>query len=756
MALIGSFSTSSYDGRYYHFSWTATQDVANNCTHVSWSLGAYGGDAWYAERTVNVNIDGANVYNKSARVERYAGVFASGTRTISHDTNGYGYMDVYVEAAVYTSAISVSGSSRFVFDSIPRKSTLSVSDGRLTTQQTLTVYRQSTAFTHTVTWGSGNYGGTICDKSTATTLYFTPPIELAFGAPNGTSVYVGFTITTYNGSNAVGSNSYGIWCHIPSAIVPVISSLSVSDYNGYYGVFGAYIQGRSRFSISVSASGVYYSSITSYSISANGTSYGSSSVTTNVIGSSGTSTISASVTDSRGRSASASQNVTVLPYSNPKITSLSVKRCDSEGNSSSSGAYLIATFSWEISPLNNKNSKAFKLKFKKKSTSTYEEVNLAEYYNAYSQSGAYIFSADTASSYDVQLEVADYFTSTTATQTGPATSKLFSFLKRGLGIALGKVAELENTFEVDFFSRFYKKVSIGSNENVQLYEDGDGGNIRLLSNLGNAWQMHVGNDTFHLYNYMDYKPLTYSKDGVLNTESDITTSSGHRLSEKLTKYSWTAILKSNSWNRICYIPCHSAVSGCSGIIGVTFTRSNVVGNATFSFNASHHSQCRITNLGSNYYTQMAVRGVTDQNGDVYIEILEAYDSGTMQSANCTFIPIIAGTPQLYTVRVSGGTVPDGFSASAALTLSTQQPYTKVEFYATLSENSYVQPFTYYGLVSLATYNNYNYGYLIHACARDTSAAPVPCAIDSDGADVRVVSTSAKVLIILTYMRPLST
>ena len=78
MALSGSINTNDYSGRYYNFSWTATQSIETNSSNISWTLNASGGKAnWYAERLCQVVINGAYVFNKSNRVERYKGVVAS-------------------------------------------------------------------------------------------------------------------------------------------------------------------------------------------------------------------------------------------------------------------------------------------------------------------------------------------------------------------------------------------------------------------------------------------------------------------------------------------------------------------------------------------------------------------------------------------------------------------------------------------------------------------------------------------------------
>ena len=88
----------------------------------------------------------------------------------------------------------------------------------------------------------------------------------------------------------------------------------------------------------------------------------------------------------------------------------------------------------------------------------------------------------------------------------------------------------------------------------------------------------------------------------------------------------------------------------AGILHVTCTRGNVVGNATFLITASHASQGYVTQLGANTYTSFAIRAVANANGDCYVDI---YDnglnaSGTYQNWHCCFIPLRAGGVTTYT------------------------------------------------------------------------------------------------------------
>jgi hypothetical protein len=132
-----------------------------------------------------------------------------------------------------------------------------------------------------------------------------------------------------------------------------------------------------------------------------------------------------------------------------------VFRSDADGNNSSSGAYLAVRFSSSVTALNNKNTVSYVLQYKKTSASTYTSKTLSDYTGNYSVSdGVFVFAAETASTYNIILTATDGFASIGKTATGASVFKLWSFLAKGKGIALGKIAELEGIFDVGFKTRF--------------------------------------------------------------------------------------------------------------------------------------------------------------------------------------------------------------------------------------------------------------------------------------------------------------
>ncbi len=474
MATSGSTTLTVTSWDTLKFSWEVTsQSIPNNTSTVAWKLQLISGSSGRIDSSTSKNwsvtvngtkYSGTNTVGIAANTTK---TLASNTTTITHSSNGtktfsYSFSQEFGITFSGTNIGTKSGSGSGTLPTIARKSSLSASNGTLGTAQTLTVTRQSSDFTHTITYKCGSATGTVATKSSSTSISFTPPLTLASQNTTGTSVSIIFTITTYSGDTNVGSNTKTISCAIPSSVKPTVS-LSVSDPLGYASKFGGYIQGLSKFKVVVTASGSYSSTIKAYKATADGKTYTAANFTTAAISGNGTLTISVTVTDSRGRTATASTTATVLTYAAPKITAFSVYRSDANGNSSTSGAYLAAKFSSSITSLNSKNTAAYTIKYKKTSESSYTEKTLTDYAgNLTVSNGVFVFSAATASSYNVVLTATDAFGSVGKTATGASIFKVWSLFKNGLGIAFGKVAETANLLDIDFPIRARKGITVDS------------------------------------------------------------------------------------------------------------------------------------------------------------------------------------------------------------------------------------------------------------------------------------------------------
>lgn len=127
MATSGSFNTTGYEGRYLTLSWTATQSIANNTSTISWTLSGAGtaSSSWYYAGNFKVVIAGETVYSSEERIQLYNGTtVATGTKTVTHNSDGTKSVSMSAEAGIYTYAVNCSGSQTFTLTTIPRAASI--------------------------------------------------------------------------------------------------------------------------------------------------------------------------------------------------------------------------------------------------------------------------------------------------------------------------------------------------------------------------------------------------------------------------------------------------------------------------------------------------------------------------------------------------------------------------------------------------------------------------------------------------------
>ena len=144
-------------------------------------------------------------------------------------------------------------------------------------------------------------------------------------------------------------------------------------------------------------------------------------------------------------------------------------RCDQSGAEDADGAYMRIDYSVSVAPVENKNDRNLVIKYKKQSESDYQSqtVNL----DAYSKTGNVVIAASTESSYDVLVELSDYFI-TVSQQLGLSTAyTLIDYHKSGRGISFGKVSEAADTFEVAMNTILFRGVDMAfSDEFIDKWE----------------------------------------------------------------------------------------------------------------------------------------------------------------------------------------------------------------------------------------------------------------------------------------------
>lgn len=471
MASSGSFNTSAYafssGDRYLTFNWkVVSQSIVNNETVISWEL-VGGGTYQYNPKCggFKVTIDGEVVYEQptSYRVNVYIGtLIASGTKTIAHNADGNRSFSASAEAGIYTVAVNCSGSGTWELPKIPRASSLDVSDGVLGTAQVLTVIRDDTDCTHTITYECGTASGTICTKSASGSINFTPPLSLASQNTTGVTVAVRFVLQTYYGDTAIGSAvTKTVTMAIPASVKPSLT-LAVSDNNGHATTYGAYIKSLSQLKIVTTPSLAYGSEIASYNIQANGNTYNESSVVTDMLKSYGTLAVKATVTDKRGRTSdTVTVNITVWDYTAPAISKITASRCNSDGTANEQGAYLKVTFSASITSLSSKNTAAYTLKYKKSSATSYTSVTLPALAGSYAVTDySYIFAAE-STPYVAVVTATDKHNSSSRSVDCPASFYLIAPNASGKGLGLGMASAHEEGLDIGFDTYMNEKKLTG-------------------------------------------------------------------------------------------------------------------------------------------------------------------------------------------------------------------------------------------------------------------------------------------------------
>lgn len=319
----------------------------------------------------------------------------------------------------------------------PAASLLAAPNGTLGTALTLTVTKYNTAFTHTITYKCGNASDTVVSNASAASVSWgtSKGNTVALAAQNtaGKSVSVTFTIITYSGGTEVGRNTASCLMAIPNTVKPSVA-LSVADAAGLLATYGAYVQGKSKLTITATPTLAYGSPIKVYEIAADGKTYSSSPVTTDVLQGTGTQAITAKVTDARTYPSDVTKaNITVLPYSPPAVT-VTAYRCNSSGATDQEGAYMKFGFSAEISSLNSKNSATYSISYKAGSGAATKVTGSGLSYTSA------VIACDVAQNWTIEVTVTDKLSSTVKAAVVPIAFTLMDFYATGKGVAFGKVA----------------------------------------------------------------------------------------------------------------------------------------------------------------------------------------------------------------------------------------------------------------------------------------------------------------------------
>ena len=444
---------------------SATNKSTLTITPQVWS-DRYGGRANLYNESASFKLNNVSFYGGSSTIyvtynastnwidaiDGGTGRAVAWTAEVAHNSDGSATFSFAVSARWYQSSsfyptfFGVTGSASATE---PRASSVSASNGTFGSAVAITINRAASSFTSTVTVTCLGRTETVATKSSSTSLSWTGAV--ATYAPlltNSMSTTATIKCETFSGNTSVGSASITITMTLPAASVKPSTSIAVSDPTGYASTYGAFVASKSKIRVTLTNSLKYGATLAATAITANGQNFTSSPAETSEVVA-GRTSVTASIKDSRGQtSAQASASISILSYAAPAVRTMAVRRCDSQGIADDSGAYCLVTFSVAITALNNHNSKSLTVKYKKRSASTYTSTNIP--ISSYTDSGSFTFPADVDSSYDVQLVVADDFSSNTRSA---VLSTAYAYINFGsgatAGIGIGMVNTLPKTIELE-------------------------------------------------------------------------------------------------------------------------------------------------------------------------------------------------------------------------------------------------------------------------------------------------------------------
>lgn len=413
--LYGSKSTYGWQLRLRY---TIQQSRSNNRSTIALSLQIYDGTGESYNQAANscyYVLQGTKVYHPYSYTAK--GWYDLGTKTITVDHDAKGEATVTLSAEWHSgftsqwTPASLSVSGKVTLPTIPRASSLAVPSMTLGSPATLTVTKADSSYTHRITYAWGTHSGVVSAETGATSITWTPPMDLANDIPNAATGVGTLTITTYSGGTALGSQSYSFMASVPASAAPA-ASVALSDAVGYADTYGAYMQTKSRLKAVTTASGKYGATVKGYTLAISGMTATGATATTGVLPESGTVAYAVTVTDSRGLSTVLRGTITVLPYAAPGIRSISAARCDADGTDNPAGDHAKVSFVGAVAPLADQNTAAYVIRYRAQGADTWSSQTVPDAAGQYTPSAFGIIPAAVDTVYEVCIAVTDALGST--------------------------------------------------------------------------------------------------------------------------------------------------------------------------------------------------------------------------------------------------------------------------------------------------------------------------------------------------------
>ena len=235
---------------------------------------------------------------------------------------------------------------------------------------TLTITAQNTSLSHKyeLNCGTNMTTGEVDVAAGTTSVTINVPLNWSAQIPSATSKTGGtLTLKTYNGTTLLGSTTISnITYNVPASVKPTMGTVTATiartiDGTTYEDIGEIYAQNHCGVRIQASASGEQSATISSLAVSIGGYSgnkynktvlTGSVDFTSGLLGTAGETVITVTATDSRGRTNSATETITVTEYTAPS-GSLQAWRVDANGDADDMGTYGKYSLTKQYSNIGN-------------------------------------------------------------------------------------------------------------------------------------------------------------------------------------------------------------------------------------------------------------------------------------------------------------------------------------------------------------------------------------------------------------------
>lgn len=468
MALSGTAYSNKRGGWQLKMTWTGTQNITANTTAIHWTVALVADATWRINATTafsgSITVNGAKTtFSKNPSTAGGTTMtLGSGTTTVGHNSDGTKsttiafsyYLGIY-SGSLGGTVGTLSGSSAVSLNTIPRASTMAwvAADSPHTFGKTqrFTVTAAVARYYHSVELRiNGVLTATLVSNSQGGgTKSLVLPLDLMNKFPNSAQATgMSFRLITHTVAGSYGSGSligyrdYALSsCNFPDDVVPTITSVTHTETitsPNIATVIGGYVQGYSILALATVAAGAYSSTIKSYTHNLGGVSYTGQNVVTGIMTTAGDIALKTTITDSRGRTASMTQTVTVLAYTPPTI-SLTLERSDEAGEPLDEGTFADVNLKGTTTPLNDRNGQLIVLEYAVQGTDTWTRVTHS--INTYTyDTHVLVPGMDIDRAYIFRVSVQDTFQTVSSRGSIPTAFTTVDYRAGGRGVAFGQVA----------------------------------------------------------------------------------------------------------------------------------------------------------------------------------------------------------------------------------------------------------------------------------------------------------------------------